>query len=435
MVFIRNSVWLYILFVANIAVLLCTDTTSIISYVYALFLLVVSGYLLCRKEMKDLLFTYHFYLLFAIIFTVIFKIQFPSYLGMNGGDAMMDDSRFYAQIVDWSVGYDIAYKFGMMPFSLLLKTIYPFTVHTPLNIIVICVIFTAFLPIFVRRLSCLLTNNIKIANLSFVYSLICPFTLYFGCILLRESFTVVMVLAGLCYFIQKKYLPLVVCFAALVWVRFGTLAFLFCGILLLYKYRLKFKTRTGIYFNLLLFGIIIAFYFSFSFLQEFSNGKLEYGLIRSTEGARYEDTTIGALMNYPFPLNIIFSTVFFIFIPIFSFPHLQFGHYLIGGIFQGFLTPLFMFFLWKPIFNASISALFDKNNVIAKKLFYMALLFALLLGTISMQSRHKTVLFPVLCILAAYGSVNNNIKYENISTIMAAIVIVSEIAIAFINLH
>lgn len=431
--------WDYILIlaIADLIALLFADQTSILSYGYTLLLLTASSWALCKKQAKDLFFAYHFYLFFAILFFMIFKSQFPAYLGMTGpeGGIGTDDCRFYAQIVDGNVPYSVLIStIELLPYSLFLKIMYPFTVSTPLNIVTASLIFTAYLPIYTKRLTNLFTLDSKMGSFAFWYSLICPFTLYFGCIILRESFTALMVVAGMYFFLKKKYITLAICITALAWIRFGTLAFLICGIILLYRYQLKRKTHTDFYFFIVIIAVIMAFYFSYSYLQVFSDGKLEDSLIRSTDNERYEDSTIGALMRLPFPINIILSTLFFLFIPLLSFPQPQYGHYLIGFVFQGFLTPLFMFFLWKYIFNASLSAFWGENRITAKKTLLITVLFALLLGTISMQSRHKTVLFPFICILAAYGKVNYNKDFNGFSIILTSLVIGIQLVMAIVTL-
>lgn len=407
------------------------DQTSLFSYAYSLLLLIASSMIICKKQVKDLLFAYHFYLFFSIAFYLIFKSQFPECLGMTGADSYfgiqgLDDRRFYAQIVDGDVPYTLSGSIIQSPYSILLKNLYPFTVFTPLNIVIVCLIFTAYLPIYTKRLANQISLDNKVGSYAFWYSLLCPFTLFFGCIILRESFTATMVLAGLCYFIEKKHLPLIVCVVAIGWIRLGTLAFLICGILLLSRFKLKQKLKTDIYFIVLIVLVIYIFYVSIPYLQMFSGGKLEEGIIRSTDSERYENTSIGAIMALPFPINIILSTIFFFFIPLLSLPQKVEGYYLVGNIFQGFLTPIFMFFLWKYIFNASIVAFYYKNKGAAREILFMALLFAMLLGVISMQSRHKTVLFPILCILAAYGKVNYDKRCNFLSVLLALIVIGSQ---------
>ena len=434
----QNNNWnvVFLMSLANIIALTFVDQTSLFSYGYALVLLTATSYFVCKREIKDVFFTYHFYMFCAIILFSILRYQFPEYMGLNGGDAgRLDDNRFYAQLVDGRVTYyHIVSVDDKMPYTFLLKWIYPFYINTPLNIIAVNVIPTAYLPIFVRRFSNLVIEDTKVAHYAFWYSMLCPFTLFFGCIILRESFTVVMVIAGLCYFIQKKYIPLAVCVTSLIWIRFGTLAFLIIGIIILYKFQLKRKRRTDLYFTFLIFGVIVAFYLSYAFLQDFSGGKLGDSVIRATDSERYEDSTIGAIMSLPFPVNIVLSSVFFMFIPLFSIPKPIEGHIIMGFFFQSFLTPLFMFFLWKYIFNASFVALCRRNSVKVKQILYMALLFAILLGTISMQSRHKTVLFPILCILAAYGRVYYDKKFAGKSALLAIIVIAPMLLFAIVSL-
>jgi hypothetical protein len=411
------------------------DTTSFLSYGYALILLMASSFFICPKdERKDLYSVYHIYFFIAILFYAILKYQFPEYMGLNGGEGRMDDNRFYAQLVDGKVSYFyIVSVDDKMPYVLLLKWLYPFPINTPLNILSVSVIFTAYLPLFARRLAILLTDSQKIGRLAFLYSLWCPFTLFWGCVLLRESCTAALVIAGLSYFIEKKYPPLIFCIVGLTWIRFGTLAFLLCGMLLLYRYEMKRSTHSDFIFFSVFAIIIVVFYFSFSYLQEFSGGKLEDSVIRSTDGARYEESTIGAIMKLPFPINIFFSSLFFWFIPLFSIPQPQGGHYILNGIFQSFLTPLFMFFLWKPIYNVILSVLRGVKIEDAKKILFLALLFALLLGTISMQSRHKSVLFPILCILAAYGKVKYDFKVKGTAELLSAITIGGQLILAAIS--
>lgn len=53
----------------------------------------------------------------------------------------------------------------------------------------------------------------------------------------------------------------------------------------------------------------------------------------------------------------------------------------------------------------------------------MAIVYAICLGTIFLQARHKTILFPLLCILAAYGLGNVDKKYAKWSCLAAILLI------------
>lgn len=433
---IHNSFLQFGLPIVCIYALLYADSTSLFSYGYSLFLLVFSSHFICKKEKGDLLFSYHFYLLFAIIFYLIFKNQFPLYLGMTGpGDiGGADDSRFYAQIVDGNVPYPIMVSLlDVRPYSVFLKILYPFKVNTPLNIVTSILIFTSYLPIYARQLSNLLSPNKKIGYYVYWFTLLCPFTIYFGCIILRDLITGTLVIAGLCYYMKKEYLPLLICVVMIIWIRFGTIAFFAGGIIILYRFLNLKKGRSDLIFAAVLILLVLFFYFSFSFIQEFSGGKLEDGIIRSTDSERYEGTTISAILSLPFPLNIIISAIFFFFIPLISIPYPIGGHYLIGVFFQGFFTPIFMFFLWRYIYNAICVAIL-KKQINVQTIFLIVVVFSFLLGSISMQSRHKTVLFPIICILAAYGKVNYDKKYDGVSKLLTSLTIGAQVVLVLISL-
>lgn len=277
---IHNSFLQFGLPIVCIFALLYADSTSLFSYGYSLFLLVFSSHFICKKEKGDLLFSYHFYLLFAIIFYLIFKNQFPLYLGMTGpGDiGGADDSRFYAQIVNGNVPYPIMISLlDVRPYSAFLKILYPFKVNTPLNIVTSILIFTSYLPIYARQLSNLLSPNKRIGYYVYWFTLLCPFTIYFGCIILRDLITGTLVIAGLCYYMKKEYLPLLICVVMIIWIRFGTIAFFAGGIIILYRFLNLKKGRSDLIFAAVLILLVLFFYFSFSFIQEFSGGKLEDG--------------------------------------------------------------------------------------------------------------------------------------------------------------
>lgn len=75
------------------------------------------------------------------------------------------------------------------------------------------------------------------------------------------------------------------------------------------------------------------------------------------------------------------------------------------------------------------SLLFKINNSI-NTIVYMAILFAMCLGTVSLQARHKTILFPLLCIIAAYGICNTNKRYSKFSYLLAATCVLIQLYMA-----
>ena len=430
-----SSLHITILAILGVFALIIFDITSLFSYGYTMLLLLGSSFYICRNDMKNVLFTYHFLMLFAIAFTLIFKEQSPEYLGMTGheGGIGTDDCRFYAQIVEGiGIRYQIMVSLSILhPFSVFFKTIYPFTVHTPLNLVLVNLLFGAYLPIFSKKFATAIFENDDIGKTAFWLSLLCPFTLYYSCILVRESLTALLVIAGLYYYTKKQYIALIPCIFILAFIRLGTLSFLLCGIFLLYW--MGRNKRSVILFVFLMILIIYTFYLIPGAISGLSGGKLDSNIIRLHFLEGYEDSTISKIMKLPFPLNILLSTLFFLLIPLLNIPKPAEGHYLVSSFFINLFTPFYLFYLWKFLINASLTSISEKKYNI-KMIFYLIILFALLLGTISLQFRHKSVLFPIICILAAYGKINYNKNFGAISILFSFGIISIELLLTIMKI-
>lgn len=428
-----------VLFALSLVLMAFVDSTNYIPYFYTLACLLLFCRFVTDREYKKLLFYFNFYFIVAIIFNYIFREQVPLYLGMTGqeGYGGTDDCRFYAQVVS---GKDIQYLIKVSttfisPYARLLKLICLYEIHTPLNVLTPTLIFTALLPYYYEKLADSMFADEKVSNRTALLVFLCPFTMYFGCIIMRDVFTAMLVGAGLYYYRREKYVYLAICIILVAFVRFGTVAFLIGGIIILNKekWKNKYGSNTRFYLALaILIGIFIA---SYSFLQSISAGKLSDSFVRDTEGHFFENSTIGVITKLPFPLNVIGGTIFFFFIPFLSFGafHMQYGRFLISSFFQGLFTPIFMFFLWKPIFNSLLSANKIKQQSL-NTLIYWVIFFCFLLGTISLQSRHKTVLFPMLCMLAAYGKYHGLRSTRQTSGLIAFVLITFQLISSYLKL-
>ncbi len=414
----------------SLVVIFVVDQTSVISYVYTLGLLFCVSRIMCKDNISDVYYIFHLYLFVAIAFTLIFKAQFPDYLGLTGQEGIYgtDDARYYAQIVGGNVSYVVQVTVvDQFMYSILLRTLYPFEVYTPLNIVILNLLFAVFIPVLVYKLSFSFFKDEKLSKTASYLSLFCPFTVYFSCIIMRESFIATMVLAGLYCFKEKKYLLLIIPVISILIIRMGSIVFLLGGMLVVLKSKLAQYSRYGnLFFLILLLILVGGAYVFFPLLQELTQGKLSDSLIRSTDDEFWEGSTLARIMSLPFPLNILFSTAFFIYAPILAIPMPVNGHYLVSTFFQGVFTPFFFFFLWKYIYNA-LSSFFVKHELDVKNVILIIFIFAILLGTVSLQSRHKTVLFPFLCILAAYGKNNFEERYRLSSELLALITVLGQI--------
>lgn len=97
-------------------------------------------------------------------------------------------------------------------------------------------------------------------------------------------------------------------------------------------------------------------------------------------------------------------------------------------IFTKVLTPIFLFTILPAMFRSMLQGIFSPSCKNLRLLIWMVIIIAFLLGTISLQIRHKTVLIPFMCILSAYGMFTPvRSIYSTLGNTMAVIIILLEI--------
>ena len=409
------------------------DTTSIFSYFYSLVVLTLISILVSNDEWNKTLYYYHYYLFFGVLVYLLNKYQLPLYIGTTGPEGIgTDDYTFYGQIVDGNVPYVLEvpaeYKY---PFSLFLQAVYPFHINTPLNIVLFNIVFVTFMPFYTGKLADYFFHNKKITEVSKIIVLLCPMTTLYGVIIIRDLLVTTLVLASIYYFLTKKLVPIILCIALVFFVRFGSLSFIAASFLIIYIVK-SFNSSLGRIkvFAVVIFAII-AFIAVLPTLVEYSDGKLNANLIRSIDGEYYEGSTIASIISLPFPINIILSSLFYAVAPLLVFPALQDGIFVIISFFNATLTPLY-FIAISPFLYTSLLEKHKSKDL--KLLIYLLIVFLVVLGTVSLQIRHKNIIFPIMSILAAYGFVRYKRNVVSI-TILTFVTIFIEVSYSIYSLY
>lgn len=414
----------------SVIMLTMVDYSSVLSYFYTLALLFLINRFVIKEKPQKIFIHFHYYLLFAVAVFAINRFLVPNYIGLTGPAVIgTDDTRYYAELVEGNIPYSISYGYSNpLNFTLFLKTLYIFPILSPLNIVIFNLLGIVFLPSLVNRFTMLMIGDDKIAKRAEILMLICPFITYYGCIIMRDIWVVSLAILALCYYIEKRYIALALSILLIIFIRFGSLAFLGVALIVIYRdklYRLfksRWSGRLVLIFSLI--GVVAAFIFALPYLQEFTGGKLEDGLFRSSFILKLNEldssATVIKLMLLPIPLNIVALTSFFFLLPFLSFELYHNGVFLLTALINKVFAPIFFFFLWRPIGRAMLYCFKDAR---IRSLVYIALLFSFCLGTISLQYRHKAVLMPILCILAAIGYAIPSSKYKILSSIFAISII------------
>lgn len=441
---IGASRYIYILFFVVLSLLIIVDNTSLLFFAYSFTICAIISKLFCKNSVSLNLSAFLFYTFIAIIIYSTHKYLIPDYIGLTGpeGGIGTDDCRYYAQLVDGHVPYELQFNFfKTLPFSKFLDFCLPFHIYTPLNVIIFNLLGITFLPYIIYRFLLEFTKSEQVSRDGYNLSLICPYTVYFGSIIMRDMWIATAVVLGILLFKQKKYFWLFIISIFICFLRFGSIVFLALPILVIIREhmleRSSSKKSTNIKFTILLVAIFSAFYLSMPMITFLSDGRLDEGLFRLSIvehlKADDENAVIVKILNLPFPINLILASVFFYFLPFLRFDVYTLGVFNVGSLFGSIFTPLFFFPFWKYLMK-SILDYWNGRDEIIRPIILSSILIALALGTVSLQARHKTVLVPFMCMLMAYGK--NNFYGLNLTyaKILGSCIVCVELLYAFLLL-
>jgi hypothetical protein len=345
-------------------------------------------------------------------------------MGLSGSEGIgTDDATYFYQITKSKILYTpnrVALG-KILSFSKFLTLIYPFKINMPLNILYINLLGISFLPYFTYKFSCTVLKQEKIASLAKKLTLFCPFTMSVGLILMRDIWITTFIIAGLYFFMKKRYLLMLLMVTCTAYIRFGSLVFMFLGLLVLFKYKLNSLISSmvisNIFFALTIIIVTLVFLLSLPVLIRISDGKLTESLFRGEFIGILtridENATIVKLMRLPVLVRTPLLTIFFFFSPFLKLQAYTLGVFNVRNIMYATLTPLLFFCYWRYVIKSTFFGVMYISNI--RFIVAIAILFALGLGTFSLQGRHKTVLMPFLYILAAYGWYLPHKKYKFIS--------------------
>ncbi len=405
---------MYIIFLLSVICLYKIEFISLFSYIYTLTVFLLINSFLDKSKQYTNIINFHFYLFCCITIYLIQLYIMPNYLGLTGPENGIgtDDVRYYYQLSDHPLPFEPSVIVdSFYPYCSFLKILYPFSILSPLNILIPNLLGIAFLPYFINKISVQYLGDEKVGSLAEKLMLFCPFTISVGVILMRDIWIATFLIIALYNFLRKNYLLFIVFVFGILYIRFGSVAFLVSALFVLFKNYLypKFVNpiQGKIVYMILLFLFAVIFIFSFPVLVSLSNGKLEESLFREGFASILmrmdEDATLLKIMALPKYLSIPLLSLFFLFSPFMSFKFYTLGYFNIRTILATTISPIMLIFCWKYILISFFASL-KKSKIYDISL--IVILFAICLGTISLQARHKTILMPFLYIMTAYGYYN-----------------------------
>jgi hypothetical protein len=360
-------------------------------------------------------------------------------MGLSGreGGIGTDDVRYFAILTSGNISYVPLSNADSYPFTTFLSVLYPFEITKPLQILIPNLLGITFLPYFTYKFAFALVKNKQISNLSKKLILFCPFTMANGLILMRDIWITTFIIASLYFFIAGKYYHIILPFFLIAFIRFGSLVFLGSGLLILYRNNIKnyFDSKfTNVFYGFTIVAFITIFILIIPLLQELSEGRLENSLFRESFAdilqsiALEDDVFIVKLMNLPLIPRTISLTLFFFFSPFLKFQMYTDELFNIRVIMFKLATPLLLCFCWSHIAKSFLFSFKYATHI--RIILIIAIIWALSLGTFSLQIRHKTILMPLIYILTAYGYFMHTRRYNTISFCIVGLIIAVQLYFA-----
>ncbi|CAM3819999.1 hypothetical protein [Sphingobacterium prati] len=347
------------------------------------------------------------YTLLSICYYWINITIVPEYKGFTGGLHIgTDDCSFFAQIVDvkFSLPMTCDDLFEYHNYSRFMDFIYPFTVRTPLPILVFNCVGIACIPILGKKIYADFFPDAKNNVIIYLIFFLSPMILMNGLILIRDGWSTQFFMFFIYNVIKKRKIAIILFSAFLVAVFRPTFVIF---PILFYVIERNFD-KPNFYFRMGAASIAIlplAFYI----LKVNKGVDLTEGLVRQDYVSGFlgqfgEESILYRIMTMPFPLNIILSFLFFLTSPFLKWGFVYEGTFVMRKLFTFFeavvMTILIPGFLVNFVHNW-------KNNPVFKRLSFFVILSILLLSTISMQARHKMIVLPLIYILFVYSSERN----------------------------
>jgi hypothetical protein len=409
---------------------LATSPHSIISLTVYFAMFLAALYLIERRlDVAAACGVFSFYVLATLMLYWTQRWALPEYHGFSGGLGVGTDDSFFFSISSPVLPEEFPvrsnYYVSTHPYGLLLRLfsepmyrLYG-SIH-PLDLLFLNSAGLALMPFLVLKATRLITNEEKTAQLAFVLSLVCPFTLANGVILIRDGLMATLFIGALYGLVSRRFVLMSVMLLGAAVLRLPQ-AIMFVGSLWMIAMLAWYGGRPvpGVWrpgwlsMSALLiapFAVVLTTYLYFGPVLIDRLSVVE-GLFRETflnefvlsQASRDQGTaTFYAINQLALPLRLPLAFLFY-----FGAPHLALDTLVISGslIPRQVLAALFalVFILYAGFFVRGTIRAWDSGNALLLGSILTYCVDLLILSQASMQVRHKVALLPLFYIIIAYG--------------------------------
>jgi hypothetical protein len=428
----------FLFFTLNVFILAFFNINIYVGFIYAsIIFLIINSFLDNRFFYKNFL-VYFSYCIGTIIIYFIHISVLPNFYGFSGPLGIgTDDLNFFQEISSIHVNQPNNYIFykEAHSFALFIDFIYPFPISHPLNVLFINLLGVSFIPYLTYKISWQIFKEEHISNNAFLLVSICPFILANGLIFVRDAWTVTLFLACVYHLLKSNSIKFLLFFALLAYIRLASAMLIFFVALFYLKNILNISHSIWVrlsYFLAIISILLISAYISFTYLSDYLLAKGVNTLFREEfvqefYGRLFKDSLIYKIYSLPPLLRIPISFLFFFFGPFIRLNFYTEGIFNIRTAMMNCLSPLlflgYYFFFFRGVFYAFII----KNKEL-KKIIFIIITLIFIISQISIQFRHKTIVYPFIYIIVAYGFDNYNKLSKQLGYAVASLIALVQIA-------
>lgn len=406
---------------ATAATVLATSTVHLYSVGMYFYYFVIWGaliYALHRSLLRDFTFAYVINSLAIAAFFVIQTYVYPESYGTTSPlGSWTDDSFFFAMAADStppSLELRTSYHLYSQPFSTMVRWLtLPPTSH-PMDLIFFQSGTAALLATFTKRFMWQMSRDSKLANTAYLLAITCPFLMMNGgVIFIRDTMVAALLIYCLSCLFDRRFILAGAAVLLEVVLRPGTGFILLPAIALIYLAggRLLSPRNLAVAGLCLPLAILVLARvsvfadllpeYSASIAQVSVTGREVFNDLRADAGA---NAIFLALQDQPFVIRFVLNGGY-----MFAYPFLDpvdafaTPYFDVRTVMMSLLVPVYAFWLNAWFIAGAITRVkaMDRQHLVV----WATVLTLLIVGTYSLQTRHKTIIYPLYFLIIAVGMV------------------------------
>lgn len=388
---------------------------SMVMYVYYMMLWGAFMYVLHRREAKDFLFAYVVNSAFIVAFYLIQTHVYPESYGTTSPlGAWTDDSYFFSLVAD-SVppGIELRqnYHYYTEVFSSVVKFLTVLPINHPMDVVFFQSGVAALLATFTKRFMWQMSGDERLANTVFIFCIVCPFLLMNGgAIFVRDTFVAALFIYVLSCLVSRRFILAGAALILELALRPGTGLILLPAIVIIYLSSDRILSRRNLLVvaacvplllvTLSQVGLVTQYFPAYASYVENMNltGRVLYDDLANSDG----NAIFRYFQELPFLLKFLLNGAY-IFVYPFLDPREAFStlYFDARAVTMGLIVPVYAYFLNAWFIAGTLTKVRAMKR--QKQVVLAVLVTILLIGTYSLQTRHKTIIYPLYYLVVAVG--------------------------------